>query len=64
MKKMNDELKPKALIVGVNLRNDKNFSYSIEELKNLVYACNMDVVGVITQNLENITNLTILVLEK
>ncbi len=54
MKKMNDELKPKALIVGVNLRNDKNFSYSIEELKNLVYACNMDVVGVITQNLENI----------
>lgn len=54
MKKMNDELKPKALIVGVNLRNDKNFSYSIEELKNLVYACNMDVVRVITQNLENI----------
>ena len=54
VKKMNDELKPKALIVGVNLRNDKNFSYSIEELKNLVYACNMDVVGVITQNLENI----------
>ena len=42
----------KALIVGVNLRNDKNFSYSIEELKNLAYACNMDVVGVIRQNLE------------
>lgn len=44
----------KAIIVGVNLRNDLHFDYSIEELGNLAEALNVEVVGVVTQNLEKI----------
>ncbi|MFJ8263652.1 GTPase HflX [Rummeliibacillus sp. NPDC094406] len=44
----------KAILVGVNLRNDLHFDYSIEELGNLAEALNVEVVGVVTQNLERI----------
>ncbi|MFJ8460402.1 GTPase HflX [Lysinibacillus xylanilyticus] len=50
-----DILLEKAILVGVNLRNDEHFDYSIEELKNLAEALNVEVAGIITQNLERIT---------
>lgn len=49
-----DPLIEKAILVGVNLRNDLHFDYSIEELGNLAEALNVEVVGVVTQNLERI----------
>ncbi|WP_102693676.1 GTPase HflX [Rummeliibacillus pycnus] len=49
-----DQLIEKAILVGVNLRNDLHFDYSIEELGNLAEALNVEVVGVVTQNLERI----------
>ncbi len=45
----------KAILVGVNLRNDEHFDYSMEELKNLAEALHVEVVGIVTQNLERIT---------
>ncbi|MGE7694811.1 GTPase HflX [Lysinibacillus sp. NPDC094177] len=50
-----DILLEKAVLVGVNLRNDEHFDYSMEELKNLAEALNVEVVGTVTQNLERIT---------
>lgn len=49
-----DELIEKAVIVGVNLRGDVHFEYSLEELKNLAEALNVEVVGTVTQNLERV----------
>ena len=45
----------KAVIVGVNTggRNEE-FTYSMEELRNLAFACHMEVVGEVTQNLNRI----------
>ena len=50
-----DILLEKAILVGVNLRNDEHFDYSMEELENLAEALNVEVAGIITQNLERIT---------
>ena len=50
-----DVLIEKAILVGVNLRNDAHFEYSMEELRNLTEALNVEVVGVVTQNLERVT---------
>lgn len=50
-----DYIEEKAILVGVNLRNDRHFDYSIEELGNLAEAMDVEVVGVITQNLERVT---------
>ena len=44
----------RALIVGVNIDGDPYFNESIEELKNLAYACGIEVVGEITQNLQRV----------
>lgn len=48
-------LKERAIIVGVNLKSDQHFDYSMEELKNLAEALDVEVVGVVTQNLERVT---------
>lgn len=45
----------KGILVGVNLNNDSNFEYSMEELANLTEALEVEVVGTIIQNLERIT---------
>ena len=37
----------KALLVAVNVNNQKYFLNSVEELRNLTYACNMDVLDVV-----------------
>ncbi len=49
---MEDKLK--AVLVGVNLNNDPDFESSLEELESLAEACNMEVVGVETQNLDQV----------
>ncbi len=49
-----DELKEKAVIVGVQLQKDLHFVYGMEELHNLAEACNVEVVGEVTQNLDRI----------
>ncbi|MGE7666275.1 GTPase HflX [Ureibacillus composti] len=48
-------LEEKGVLVGVNLVNDPNFEYSMEELANLAEALNVQVVGTVTQNLERVT---------
>lgn len=47
------EEKEKAILVGVNI-NDDDFENSMTELKELAYACDIDVVGKITQNLNEV----------
>lgn len=49
-----DVLQEKAVIVGVQLQKDLHFTYGMEELRNLAEACNVDVAGEITQNLDRI----------
>ena len=49
-----DELQEKAVIVGVQLQKDLHFAYGMEELHNLAEACNVEVAGEITQNLDRI----------
>lgn len=46
----------RAILVGADLNNDKNFEYSIEELRNLAEACNVEVVGLLTQKLERVNS--------
>lgn len=45
----------KGILVGVNLQKNDHFDYSMEELANLAEALNVEVVGMITQNLERVT---------
>ena len=47
-----DLLVERAVIVGVNVQTDEHFDYSMEELKNLAEAIDVEVVGTVTQNLE------------
>ncbi|HEY2495051.1 MAG TPA: GTPase HflX [Paenibacillus sp.] len=51
-----EEQQQRAIIVGVNLSQQKDFDfeYSMEELGNLASACHVEVVGQITQNLERV----------
>ena len=46
----------KVLVVGVNLNDDYYFYKSINELEELVKACNMNCVGRVTQNLDKINS--------
>lgn len=48
-------MEERAILIGVNVNNQKDFKYSMEELKNLAYACNVEVVGEITQNVEEVS---------
>ena len=44
----------KAVLVGVNMNHQPDFAYSMEELANLASACDVEVVGTVTQNLSRI----------
>lgn len=46
----------KAVIVGVNVQDRPDFAYSMEELRNLADACNIDVVGELTQKVAKINS--------
>lgn len=48
------EQKQRAIIVGSNLKNDKEFLNMMEELYGLADACDIEVVGEITQKLERV----------
>lgn len=48
-------MKSKAILVGVNLNNPlEDFSYSMQELANLAEACDVQVLGEMTQNLNQL----------
>ncbi|MBY0595265.1 GTPase HflX [Bacillus bingmayongensis] len=49
-----EELVQKAIVVGVNLNNESDFEYSMEELTNLAEACDVEIVGQVTQNLHRV----------
>ena len=44
----------RALLVGVNLNDGEDYKLSLEELESLAQACDMEVVGIIEQNLPEI----------
>ncbi|MEK4848677.1 GTPase HflX [Paenibacillus sp. FSL H7-0756] len=44
-----EPVQQKAVIVGVQLQNDTNFAYSMEELRNLAAACEIEVVAELSQ---------------
>jgi GTP-binding protein HflX len=48
------EQNQKAILVGVNINNQQDFEYSMRELFNLADACDIEVVGEITQNLNGV----------
>lgn len=49
-----DILVEKAILVGVQLQQDLHFDYEMEELRNLAEACEVEVVGEVSQNLDRI----------
>ncbi|MCW9130115.1 GTPase HflX [Bacillus paramycoides] len=49
-----EELLQRATLVGVNLGNESDFAYSMEELANLAEACDVEVIGQVTQNLQRV----------
>lgn len=49
-----EELLQRAVLVGVNLGNESDFAYSMEELENLAEACDVEVIGQVTQNLQRV----------
>ncbi|MDR4985183.1 GTPase HflX [Bacillus cereus] len=49
-----EELLQRAVLVGVNLGNEDDFAYSMEELTNLAEACEVEVMGQVTQNLQRV----------
>ena len=51
---MPEEEKERVLLVGVCTGEEDDFDRSMEELGNLAEACNMQVVGIITQKMEMI----------
>ncbi|KAI7264210.1 hypothetical protein KC345_g8912 [Hortaea werneckii] len=44
-----ESVQQKAVIVGVQLQNDNNFEYAMEELRNLAAACDLAVVAELSQ---------------
>ncbi|TBX76926.1 GTPase HflX [Bacillus mycoides] len=49
-----EELLQRAILVGLNLGNEADFAYSMEELANLTEACDVEVIGQVTQNLQRV----------
>ncbi|MDA2381298.1 GTPase HflX [Bacillus cereus] len=49
-----EEVLQRAVLVGVNVGNEDDFAYSMEELKNLAEACDVEVIGQVTQNLHRV----------
>lgn len=49
---LEENRKEKVLLVGVSTGNEDDFAQSMQELGSLSEACNMEVTGIMTQNLE------------
>lgn len=48
----------KAILAGVNINKQAHFQYSMEELENLAKACQVQVVGQVSQNLHQVNPTT------
>ena len=48
------EKKERALLVGVDTGDEQDFDRYMAELGSLAEACNMEVVGLITQKMESV----------
>lgn len=46
-----EQKKTRAFLIGVNTQQEENFSHSMEELKLLAQACDMEVIGCSVQNM-------------
>jgi GTPase len=46
-----EKMREKAILIGVNINHQPDFHYSMQELKNLAAACDIEVVGELTQSL-------------
>jgi len=57
---LNNEENLKAMLFGVDYDSHKDFDHSIDELKGLVKACDMEVAGILTQSLPHPDNATYL----
>ncbi len=44
----------RALLVGVNLNNGEDYKLSLQELEDLAEACDMEVIGIVEQNLPEV----------
>lgn len=51
-----ETLVQKAVLVGVNVKSQEDFEYSMEELANLTEACGIEVVATLSQNLPKVNN--------
>ncbi|ANE46886.1 GTP-binding protein [Paenibacillus swuensis] len=49
-----EQLKEKAIIMGVHLANRPDFAYAMEELSNLAEACHIELAGELTQKVTRI----------
>lgn len=49
-------MEQRAVIVGVNLNNQQDFAYSMEELRNLAAACEVETVGELTQKASRVNS--------
>ncbi|MED2980784.1 GTPase HflX [Bacillus thuringiensis] len=49
-----EEVLQRAVLVGVNVGNEDDFAYSMEELTNLAEACDVEVIEQVTQNLQRV----------
>ena len=49
-----EEVLQRAVLVGVHVGNEDDFAYSMEELTNLAEACDVEVIGQVTQNLQRV----------
>ncbi|MEB9382043.1 GTPase HflX [Bacillus cereus] len=49
-----EEVLQRAVLVGVNVGNEDDFAYSMEELTNIAEACDVEVIGQVTQNLQRV----------
>lgn len=47
-------MEERAILVGVNLNNQEDFQYLMEELGNLAAACDLEVVGEVTQKISEV----------
>ncbi|WP_027339371.1 GTPase HflX [Halonatronum saccharophilum] len=50
------DIKNRAILIGVNINNQIDFKESMEELKELVLACELEVAGQLEQNLARINS--------
>lgn len=48
-------MKERVLLVGVDTGEEEDFDRSMDELKSLAEACNMQVVGIVTQRMETVS---------